>query len=413
MTDEKQAAPSSPGCFSRLIRYFVLVLVLGAVVVLIDAFRVTLPLGIPGTPAKGETIGAIHIHTNVSRDGGGDIDDVVAAAKWADLSFVVITDHNQTTDPEIAGTDRNSVLIVGGEEVSTPNGHFLAIGATPGWRKGVPKDTRALLAAAGKAGAARFVAHPTGARKDWTDWETDDFEGIEIWNGDAEWRDNNPAELLMAALTHTVNPDLALVRLADRPDDNLRIWDGLLEKRQVAGLCGTDAHAHVPIAFGYAMNFPAYLRVFRLARQHVLLPPGTPGKRGPRDAGAVVKALKEGRSFCALDGLSVASGFVTRIEGEGLVAGPGQSLPWSPGTSIRVSIPPASGRPFIKVYKDGVETFSSREWRLDADVPGPGRYRVEVWLRQPGLTGGQRWTPWILSNPIDVTAGVTAGTAAP
>lgn len=405
---ETERPKSRPGCLARTFRYALLLVLLGAVVVLVDAARVKLPLGIPGTPQRGEKVGAIHVHTNVSHDGGGSVDDVVAAAKWADLTFVAITDHNNALDAAIAGTDRDAVLLVGGEEISTADGHFLALGVEPGWRKDVPKETGALLAAAKKADGVVILAHPVGTRKKWTYWDTELFDGIEIWNGDAEWRDDNPLELLMAALIYTLNPDLALVRLADRPDANLKLWDELLEERKVAGICGADAHAHVPVAFDYAVNFPAYLRVFRLARQHVLIEEDETGRR-PRSADAIIEAVGRGNSYCAVDGLAGAGGFVNRAEGEGVVAGPGDSLAWVPGATLRVQIPPGVGRPYIKVFKDGVETFSSRQWRLDADLPGPGVYRTEVWLRQPGITGGQTWTPWILSNPIYVTAGSREG----
>jgi hypothetical protein len=37
---------------------------------------------------------------------------------------------------------------------------------------------------------------------------------------------------------------------------------------------------------------------------------------------------------------------------------------------------------------------------LNEPLPGPGVYRTEVYLRQPGLTGWRRWTLWIFTNPI-------------
>lgn len=393
-----------PGCLARMFRYAVLLLALGAIVVIVDGLKVTLPMGTPGSPARGEQVGVLHIHTTKSHDGGGEIADVVSAARWADLSFVTITDHNVALDPEFAGKDKNNVLLVGGEEVSTPDGHVVVLGVGKGWREGVPKETRALLAAARKAGGARILAHPFGASKEWTDWDTKDFDAIEIWNGDAAWRANNPLELLMSALLYTVNPDLALARLAKRPEENIAKWDELTASgKKVAGVCAADAHSHIPV-FKWSISAPGYLRVFKLARQHVLLDERADGTI-PRDQAAIVKAIRDGRSFCALDGVANASGFVTRVEGEGQVAGPGQSVPWAPGATLRVSTPPGSSRPRIKVFKDGVETFDKQGWHLNETLQGPGVYRTEVWVRQPGLTGGQRWMPWILANPVYVTAG--------
>ena len=394
------AAP--PGCLSRIFRIFVLLLVAGGIVVVVDGLKVELPIGQPGTPARGETIGVIHIHTNRSHDGGGDLSEVLEAARWADLSFVAITDHNTALPEDIAGKDKSSVLVIGGEEVSTPDGHVLVLGVKEGWREGVPKETHALLAAAKKAGGTRILAHPLGKSREWGDWDAS-YDAMEVWNADAAWRANNPLELLSAALLYTVNPDLALTRLAKRPEESLAKWDALTQSRKVASICAADAHSHIPV-FKWSIEAPGYLRVFKLARQHVLLDPGPDG-RYPRDAASIVRAIRDGRSFCALDGLAVASGFVNRVEGEGLTAGPGQSVPWAPGATLRVSTPQGSGKPRIKVFKDGVETFDKRGWRLDEQIPGPGVYRTEVWLRQPGITGGQRWMPWILSNPIYVTGG--------
>lgn len=396
-------AGGPPGCLSRLFRYALLVFAVGAIVVVVDGLKVTLPIGTPGTPARGEAIGVIHIHTNRSHDGGGDLSDVIAAARWADLSFVAITDHNVTLDDEVAGKDQGNVLVIGGEEVTTHDGHLLVLGVREGWREGVPKEPSALIAAAKKKGGATFLAHPFGASRDWTAWDASGFDGLEAWNGDAAWRANNPLELLNALLIYSVNQDLALVRLAKRPEENLAKLDELSERRRLASICAADAHSHIPV-FKWSIDTPGYLRVFKLARQHVLLEEGPDG-RMQRDEAAIVRALREGRSFCALDGISNASGFVNRVEGEGLTAGPGESVPWAPGATLRVSTAQGSGKPRIKVFKDGVETFDKRGWRLDEQIPGPGVYRTEVWLRQPGLTGGQRWMPWILSNPIYVTAG--------
>jgi hypothetical protein len=58
----------------------------------------------------------------------------------------------------------------------------------------------------------------------------------------------------------------------------------------------------------------------------------------------------------------------------------------------------------IKIFKDGVEWQSSSSQTFEKEIAAPGVYRTEVWLRQPGLTGWNRWTPWIIANPIYVEA---------
>jgi hypothetical protein len=66
-------------------------------------------------------------------------------------------------------------------------------------------------------------------------------------------------------------------------------------------------------------------------------------------------------------------------------------------------VPPGASQPLIKVIRNGQEIISKEAWTLDAPLPGPGRYRTEVFLRQPGLLGWRRWALWIFSNPTYVT----------
>src|SRR4029078_11558273 len=71
--------------------------------------------------------GAIHIHTRRS-DGSGTVDDVVRAASRAGLKFVILTDHGDGTREPDAPTYRNVVLCIDAVEISTTNGHVVALG---------------------------------------------------------------------------------------------------------------------------------------------------------------------------------------------------------------------------------------------------------------------------------------------
>ena len=86
-----------------------------------------------------------------------------------------------------------------------------------------------LLAAARAAGAFRILAHPFHPHTPWTDWKTSDFDGMEIWNEDAAWRQNNFFGLMDALLLYGENDQLALVRLASTPEENFAKWDELLQ----------------------------------------------------------------------------------------------------------------------------------------------------------------------------------------
>ena len=66
--------------------------------------------------------------------------------------------------------------------------------------------------------------------------------------------------------------------------------------------------------------------------------------------------------------------------------------------------PSGSSLPLIKVFRDGREISEEQTRTIDEPITGPGRYRTEVFLRQPGLSGWRRWTLWVFTNPVYVNA---------
>jgi hypothetical protein len=66
--------------------------------------------------------GAMHTHTTFS-DGALSPGDLVDKARGEHLDFVIITDHNNTAH-QLVALDRPDLLVMSGEEVTTPGGHF-------------------------------------------------------------------------------------------------------------------------------------------------------------------------------------------------------------------------------------------------------------------------------------------------
>ena len=371
--------------------------------ILLEGLLVKLPIISKGENVH-ERIGVIHVHTKAS-DGSGTVADVMAAAEKANLSFIAITDHNVAMTESDIAEDPPDLPIISGIEVGTSAGHFLALGIPPSWVQPKTKDDRELLAAAGAAGAFRILAHPFHPHTPWTDWKTSDFDGMEIWNEDATWRQNNFIGLMDALLLYGVNDQLALVRLARTPDDNFAKWDEILQQRPVAGICAADTHARVRLGFGHDWRFPGYEPSLKVAREHVLLPPDAGGGNpAVASASELVDALRKGHSFCGLDSLYPADGFSFRVSTATGSGGPGDSLAWTQAARLQISTPPGAGLPLIKVFRDGQEISEEQTRTIDESISGPGRYRTEVFLRQPGLSGLRRWTLWVFTNPVYVTA---------
>jgi hypothetical protein len=386
----------------RALYSFGVLLIAFILTVWLDGLLTHLP-SLAGTPARGERVGVIHVHTNASC-GSGSLPQVISAAKDADLSFLAITDHNLTlSDAEVAAADPPEFAVIDGEEVSTAAGHYLALGTSDSrWTRGPGFDARALMASSRAHGAVNFIAHPYGLRDRWSDWGAKDYDGIEIFNDDAIWRKNKVVDIAIAALLYPVNSRLALLRLARTPTENFAKWDELLAQRRVAGICGSDAHANVLVDQLSLAHFPSYVSVFSLARQHVLLPDHSGQDPDKAGADAILSAIRSGNSFCAIDALTPADGFTQTISSGNASAGPGNSIPWHQGEVLHVKVPSSPGAALIRILRDGQEIARQQGPSLDLAIPGPGRYRTEAYLRQPGLTGWRRWTLWIFSNPVYV-----------
>jgi hypothetical protein len=415
MVGDAGAAPSSSPKKKkwRVVRYAVLVIGGIVAVVWLDGLLVRLP-SLAGTPSHGERVGVIHVHTNASC-GSGSLPEIIATARSANLSFLTVTDHNITmAQAEVAAADPPDFAVIDGEEVSTSSGHFLALGLDDSWPRGGSRDARSLMASTRRAHAVNFIAHPYGLHDRWRDWGATDYDGIEIFNDDAVWRENTVVDIAIAVLMYPVNQRLALLRLARTPQENFAKWDELLEQRPVAGICGSDAHANIIVGQKSIAKFPSYLSVFSLARQHVLLGDHAGVDPDRASADQILSAIKAGNSFCAIDAISPAEGFTQTVTSSGsdshssagamVTAGPGEAITWSPDAVLHVKVPENAEIPRLRVIRDGQVAAEQETRSLDLKLPGPGRYRTEAYLRQPGLTGWQRWTLWIFANPVYVNA---------
>ena len=351
--------------------------------------------------------GVFHVHSDRS-DGSATVDDIAAAAARAGLQFVIFTDHGDATRTPDAPVYRSGVLCIDAVEISTRGGHYIALGlpASPYPLAGEPyavvEDVRRL-------GGFGIVAHPGSPKADlgWTD-DGLAYDGIEWLNGDSQWRDESRRALGGALVQYLLRPSAALAALLDRPGPSLAQWDTNTRRRQVVGLAGADAHAHLVTGVGrdgehdgFALDFPDYERVFRVFSLTVELERELAGETAAAtDAALLLAGIRAGRVFTAIDMVAAPARFSfegrtgnrrhpmgTRVENDRPVA-----------LEVRVAGPPGTR---IELLADGkpVETVTGDT--LNVSVTRPAAYRVEVFVPEaPGTPA----IPWIVSNPIYVGA---------
>jgi predicted metal-dependent phosphoesterase TrpH len=133
--------------------------------------------------------GDMHVHS-VHSDGDQTPEEIVARARRGGLDFVVSTEHNTSSAAGVWGHHATGdLLVIDGEEITTRNGHYTALGLPPGtwidWRHRAADGVFAsVVAEIHGHGALAVAAHPfapfPGGR-----WKFGyaGLDAVEVWNG--------------------------------------------------------------------------------------------------------------------------------------------------------------------------------------------------------------------------------------
>jgi hypothetical protein len=345
-----------------------------------------------------EYIGAIHVHSLFS-DGTGKVDEIANFANEAGLDFLVLTDHN-TLRALKEGYEKfynNTLLIVGCEINDKENkNHYLAMGIKETFSTRLP--AKKYVSMVREAGGIGFIAHPHEKRSSmkehppypWTDWEVDDFTGIEIWNHMSEWMENLTEQNKYNAFVHP------LKSISSPNPQTLKAWDELNLKRKVVGIGGIDAHAHKVNLLGFfeVEVFP-YKVLFKSIRTHILAHEKIENSRNKTSVTfakkTLLKALAEGRCFVSNYYHGDAAGFRFFAESGRKIYQMGDCIEFSKNIKLRVLLPGNSGS--IKLMHNGKLIDSVENTDAEFIVDKTGIYRVEVFLDKKA---------WIYSNHIRV-----------
>ncbi len=134
--------------------------------------------------------GDMHLHT-VHSDGRRTLGQMAAAAREAGLDFIVSTEHNTSSASLYWGEHAGEgLLVVNGEEVTTRDGHWLAIGLPAGawidWRyRSTDQQLPRFLGQVRGLGGLAAIAHPSVPipATGWTQGPLAQADAIEVWNG--------------------------------------------------------------------------------------------------------------------------------------------------------------------------------------------------------------------------------------
>lgn len=360
-------------------------------------------------PADGTIAGVLHVHTNRS-DGLSAPDEIAAAAARAGLKFIAFTDHGDGTRKPEPPTYRSGVLCLDGVEISTTGGHYAALDmpAAPYPLGGDPRD---VVEDVHRLGGFGIATHPDSPKTElrWRDWETA-FDAIEIVNPDTSWRMwaqqsgwRPRLKLLEALIDYPFRPAETIAGLLrESPDISVR-WAAIATRRRVVTLAGADAHAKLALRSAdpgdsrYALPLPGYEASFRVLSVHVR-PERPLSGNAADDAGAILRAIRAGHLYTAIDGVATPPSFELSAANRSGAAEQGDELPIDGPVTLRIRTnAPAS---FTTVVLDGVQVVSGNHHEPEFTVTMPDKPAV-YWV-QVRSTGRPPEVSWVTSNPIYV-----------
>ncbi|MFF7730580.1 CehA/McbA family metallohydrolase [Streptomyces sp. NPDC008001] len=310
-----------------------------------------------------------HLHSIYS-DGKRTPAEIAAAARAAGLDWITTTEHNTTSAHGAwEGLWGDDLLILTGEEVTTRNGHVVALGTDPGvfvdWRyrardHAFPRFARAIH----RAGGLVVPAHPyaTCVGCNWK-FGFEDADAVEVWNG-----------------PYT-------------PDDEMAIaaWDAMLVSsvrdggRWLPAMGNSDAHREPQV-----VGLP----------QTVVLADGLSRQ-------ALQAGIRAGRSWIA-ESSSVRLSFGAVGGGRGAHAGIGERLRVASGAEVTVrlevsGVPEGCTASFVtdqgRLFTTPLAKAGAVEWRT---TPSQAAY-VRAEVRRPAADGGASGVPGpmvAMTNPV-------------
>ncbi|WP_078856961.1 CehA/McbA family metallohydrolase [Streptomyces sp. NBRC 109706] len=307
--------------------------------------------------------GDCHVHSTHS-DGTLTPERIAADARALGLDFLATTEHNTAAAHAPWGRlAADDLLVILGEEVTTDDGHWLALGLPPGrlidWRHGAGDGTlarrrREVTDAGGLTVAAHpHAPYPTGTLRH----PYPGFDVVEVWNGlwssDRPWNADNEAALA----------DWARALAEDVPRGRWRPAMG-------------NSDAHLPDQLGV---------------------PHTVVCAEELTAEAILAGLREGRSWIA-ESTSVELTFTARALGRSAVG---------IGERLAVGTRPVTVRAEVRGVPDGTIAFHTARGEAHrgslpasgvgesmARIPPDGAEFIRVEVRHP--SGAMA----ALSNPI-------------
>lgn len=356
--------------------------------------------------------GVINAHTRLSI-GSGTIQEVVQAAKTAQLDFLVLTDLNTFSTPHQDSYYENLLVLVGGK-YSHLDSRLIHLSTEAGTLGSNLGESQILItdqltkAAADSPNSLLYLAHPYKTGFNWSGEIPPGLDGFELTNvkslAQRAW-ELSKLSVFWTFLVYPFNPKLSFVRLFNEPSEEIRLLDDLSQERRIYAYAGAEASARAIPWSNYLLRFPSYEKSFELYTNHILMTSELTGNL-EGDKQKIFSALKNGNHYLAFDLIGNPKGFIAVAEKQEQIYLMGSEITFQPGIELKVSLPQ---KPLffheIVIYRNGERAYTSNETEFSWKVPEPGAYRIQVRVSLPlPLPDTNKWVTWIYTNPFFIRA---------
>lgn len=383
----------------------------------------------------------LHAHAQDSAHTGGTLPEILADAKRAHVSAILLSNHYRPPRDFITDNWRglhDGVLFIPGSET---NGFLIQ--PMQSVMDVMDQGDDAILAAVTQGEGLAFLSHV----EEREDHSMDGLTGMEIYNRHADAKDDTSAIMaIVGAITDPDRyaamkanleryPDELLAAQLDYPALYLNKWDRESQARPIVGVAANDCHhnqvfiakmvdndtvavgtivdpddglrkltakqypgipamtqGHVPGDIVAQLDFDPYYRSFFNVSTHILAPELTES--------AIREALLAGHAYVSHEWMCDATGFFfgARHVDDAQAAAPraimGDEIEYRSGLQLVAEFPASCN---VRLLRNGEEVAAAEGYETVLDLDQPGVYRVEGWLTVDGEN-----RPWIYSNPIYV-----------
>jgi len=314
--------------------------------------------------------GVSHIHSHFSHDSKAALSLVYKKARERELDFAIITDHNSLKGREAYKEThyKTPPLLFFGNEISTPDGHLLALGikSDPPGKIG----SQELIHWIHSEGGYAFLPHPFSQKHPWKNWDVDGWDGFELYNFGHELFEADAVDLYIRSFgesNESLLPETQII-----PAENFAFWDKLTGTRKVAAIGGADAH------------LKKKERWFAAAMESVTLYVKASGL----EENAIIDAMAKGRTFIVFETNGLAKDFDFWADTKNGRYTMGDEITSEAGTVLHVHLPESAK---IVLIRNGAAAAEEETQDFTFAAGEPGVYRVDVY-RNGRL--------WLVSNPI-------------